>query len=111
MLQPQELFVSWDGTDWRQSPFKWEDSLGDSQTYMISQTNSFAYGILSPTDWYVTREVETGLSVPANITAWRQAIRDSAEQKAEQVEVCETKDDLNTYTQSEEYLFWPDQPA
>lgn len=111
MLQPQELSVSWDGTDWRQSPFQWEDSLEDSQTYMISQTDSFAHGVLSPTDWYVTREMETGLSVPANITAWRQAIRDSAGEKAGLVEACETKDDLNTYTQSKEYLFWPDQPA
>jgi hypothetical protein len=111
MLQPQELFVSWDGTDWRQSPFKWEDSLEDSQTYTISQTNSFAYEILSPTDWYVTREVETGFSVPANITAWRQAIRDSAEEKAGLVEACETKDDLSIYAQSEEYLLWPDQPT
>lgn len=111
MLQPQELFVSWDGTDWRQSPFEWEDSLEDSKTYMISQTNSFAYGILSPTDWYVTREVETGLTVPANVTAWRQSIRDSATEKVEQVEICGTKDDLNTYTQSEEYLLWSDRPT
>ena len=111
MLQPQELFVSWDGTDWRQSPFKWDDSLEDSKTNLISKTNSFAYGILSPTDWYVTREMEIGLTVPANITAWRQSIRDSVEEKVGQVENCETKDDLNSYTRSEEYLFWPDQPA
>ena len=77
---------------------------------MISQTNSFAYEILSPTDWYITRQVEEGVPVPAELGAWRQEIRDTARIKRQSVLECDTKEELNDYTKSEEYLFWPDQP-
>jgi hypothetical protein len=110
MLQPQELFISWGEAGWRQSPFKWESSLEDSQSYMISQTDSFSYEILSPTDWYVTRQVEEGVPVPAEIGTWRQEIRDAARIKKQNVLECDTKEELNDYTKGEEYLFWPDQP-
>lgn len=110
MLQPQQLFISWDGEGWRQSPFEWDESLTDSQAAMVSQTNAFAYELLCPTDWYVTRQVEEGIQVPDNITTWRQSIRTSARMKMEEIEICDTKEELNTYTKSEEYLFWPDQP-
>lgn len=110
MLQPQNLIVSWDGEGWRQSPFDWNNSLGDSKEFMISQTDSFAYKTLSPSDWYVTRQVEAAVPVPAELGAWRQEIRDAARIKRENVLECDTKEELNTYTKSEEYLFWPDQP-
>ena len=77
---------------------------------MNSQMDSFAYTILSPTDWYVTRQVEAGVPVPAEMGAWRQEIRDAARIKRQSVMECDTKEELNTYTTSEEYLFWPDQP-
>lgn len=110
MLQPQALFISWDGNDWRQSPFAWDDDLAKSQTYMVSQTDSFAYATLSPTDWYVTRQVEENVPVPVELGAWRQEIRDAARLKRWEVLEVETKEELNDYTKSEEYLFWPDQP-
>lgn len=110
MLQPQALFVSWDGEGWRQSPFKWDESLENSQAYLNSQMDSFAYTILFPTDWYVTRQVEASVPVPAEMGAWRQEIRDAARIKRQSVMECDTKEELNTYTTSEEYLFWPDQP-
>jgi hypothetical protein len=30
--------------------------------------------------------------------------------KMEEIEICETKEELNAYTKSEEYLTWPDAP-
>jgi hypothetical protein len=111
MLQPQTLFNSWDGQNWRQSPFVWGDSLADSKKAMISQTNSFAFTILSPTDWYVTRQVEAGVPVPSDITNWRESIRTLAKEKVDEINSCSTKDNLNTYVKGDEYLTWPDQPA
>jgi hypothetical protein len=110
MLQPQTLYTSWDGTNWRQSPFVWDQTLDEAKQEVISQTNSYANQILTPNDWYVTRQVENGTPVPEEWTVWRQSIRDLAKEKADTIDACGTKDDLNTYAQSAEYLTWPDSP-
>ncbi len=42
---------------------------------LTAQVKSGAYGLLAPTDWYVTRLAETEEEVPAEVTAARAAIR------------------------------------
>jgi hypothetical protein len=110
MLQPQTLYTSWNGTDWLQSPFVWDQTLDESKKEMVSQTNSYANQILTPNDWYVTRQVETGEAVPEEWTTWRQSIRDLAKDKADLVNSFADKGSLNTYVKSEDYLSWPDYP-
>jgi len=34
-----------------------------------------AAGLLAPTDWYVTRNAETGTAIPADVTTYRAAVR------------------------------------
>lgn len=110
MLQTQNLFLSWDGTAWRQSPFSWDITLEEAKKEVSDQTNSFAYQLLTPNDWLVTRQVEEGIQVPAEWTAWRQSIRDLAREKIEKINSYSTKETLNDYVTGNEYLSWPDQP-
>ena len=42
-----------------------------------AQTNADARAYLASTDWYVTRFAETGVAIPADILAARQAARES----------------------------------
>jgi len=88
----------------------WDQLLDQSKQEMISLTNNYANQILTPNDWYVTRQVENGTPVPEEWTVWRQSIRDLAKEKADTVDACDTKDELNSYTKSVEYLTWPDAP-
>ena len=41
----------------------------------IQKTKTTAAGLLQPTDWYVTRQAETGTAIPSTITDYRTAVR------------------------------------
>jgi hypothetical protein len=41
----------------------------------IATVKQQAAGLLSPTDWYVTRKAETGTEIPSNILTYRQSVR------------------------------------
>jgi hypothetical protein len=40
-----------------------------------SQVKAQAGGLLSPTDWYIVRNAESGVAVPASVTSYRSAVR------------------------------------
>jgi hypothetical protein len=61
---------------------------------LIAQTNQTAYTMLLPTDWMVVKSVETGTAVPAEWSAWRQAIRAEAQAYVAQINACEDVDAL-----------------
>ena len=41
----------------------------------IQQTKTTAAGLLQSTDWYVTRQAETGTAIPSAVTDYRTAVR------------------------------------
>lgn len=45
------------------------------QNNILNENKKQAYNELLPTDWYVIRKLETGIDIPAEILAERQAIR------------------------------------
>ena len=45
------------------------------RSYAISTTKSQAAGLLSATDWYVTRKAETDAAIPADVLTYRAAVR------------------------------------
>jgi hypothetical protein len=52
------------------------------KTNWIATINQIAYTLLAPSDWMVTRKIETGTEVPADWAAYRAQIRiDSAANK------------------------------
>jgi len=44
-----------------------------------TQTNAAAYSMLLPTDWMVTKAFETQTAIPVNWSAWRAAVRTTAQ--------------------------------
>ena len=77
-------------------------------TYYVNQP---AYNILQPTDWLVVRKSENNTPIPEDWNTWRQTIRDEAAVKVNAINACTSKEELNTYCQSDSYLFWSDQPS
>lgn len=106
-----KLQLGWTGTDWVWTPFTLTDDLDQSKVAMVGITNTTAYSILQPTDWYVVRYTENGQTIPPQINSWRQEIRDAARVKVEQINATTTKNELLTYTTSVEYQTWPNEPT
>jgi len=103
--------LGWTGTSWIYAPFPWTDDLATAKSSMVTITNSQAYDYLQPTDWLVVRQTENGTLVPAEWNTWRQTIRDEAAVKVNAINACTSKEELNTYCQSDSYLIWSDQPS
>ena len=49
--------------------------LAGLQSRKVSDAKSTSASMLSPTDWYVVRKTETNTAIPAEITAYRTAVR------------------------------------
>ena len=45
------------------------------QTQWKKKQDAIAYGLLSPSDWYVVRNAETGAAIPVGITSFRTEVR------------------------------------
>jgi hypothetical protein len=49
--------------------------VADLKTTLVSQAKQMSANMLSDSDWYVVRKTETDVAVPAEITAYRTAVR------------------------------------
>lgn len=64
-----------DGDVYRDGIFmKYKDSLSDEE--LIAQIKSERDERLQLTDWYVVREIDSGIPTPEHIKVYRQALRD-----------------------------------
>lgn len=70
-----------------------------------SRINDIAYSMLAPTDWYVVRKAEGGADVPADVSAFRAAVRSAANQN--QVTLNNAAD-FDTFVQATAQLAWPE---
>lgn len=111
MKASTQLTLAWTGSEWVYAPFPWDDTLDQAKSYMVDLTNKQAYNYLQPTDWLVVRQVENGTPIPTDWNTWRQVIRDEAAEKVVNIQACTSKEDLNTYCQSDAYLTWSDSPS
>jgi hypothetical protein len=85
--------------------------LGQSKSTFTQRVNSQAHTLLSPTDWMVVRQAESGIAIPAEISAWREAVRAEAQLKKESIGDCKTAKRLEAYVSSEDYSTWPTLPT
>lgn len=76
----------------------------DVQAMLIAQCDSYAYSTLLQTDWMVVRFAETGEAVPADITAYRAAVRSAFESNKTAILACTTVEELQALVFS-----WPSQ--
>lgn len=60
----------------------------------IAEQKRTAGSLLSPSDWYVTREAETGTAVPAEITTYRAAVRTTCDSREAAITAVTTVEEL-----------------
>lgn len=73
--------------------------------WLIS-TKVTAGTLLSPTDWYITRQIETGAAVPKSVLDRRIEIREFSNLKEDAILETSSTEELAEYITSEEYNQW-----
>ena len=83
------------------------DEEGNTQTGLktlwISNTKYSAGTLLAPTDWYIVRNSETGVEVPADVLERRAEIRNYCDEYEQAIEATTTTDELAAYITSANY--------
>lgn len=64
------------------------------KTQFKAEQKNIAGSLLAATDWYIVREAETGTAVPANVLAYRQAVRDASNAREAEIEAVTTVEEL-----------------
>lgn len=64
------------------------------KTQWIKQQKEIAGTLLAPTDWYVTRKGETGAEIPADVLAYREAVRTTSGAREIEIASCVTTEEL-----------------
>jgi len=75
-------------------------------TATIKQT---AGTLLAPTDWYITRQAETGLQAPQSVLDSRSAIRALSNEKEAFLAATASTEELASYVTSPEFHAWEEQ--
>ena len=73
------------------------------KTLWISNTKYSAGTLLDPTDWYIVRNSETGVEVPADVLERRGEIRSYCDEYEQAIEATTTTDELAAYITSTAY--------
>lgn len=85
----------------------WEPTLAQAQARRINEIRIEARKILSEhTDWYVVRKYETGAAIPAPVTSYRTAIRQSVQDSATSINALATINAVRDYKP-----VWPEAPG
>lgn len=87
-----------EATDFEGNPVYNEDGTRMINTGLKSQwierTKQTANSLLSPTDWYAVRQVETGLAIPETTLNYRASVRSSANSIESAINGCTTIDEF-----------------
>ena len=71
------------------------------------QVNQIAYTMLAPTDWMVIRKMEAGIDVPADVAAYRSAVRLAAGTNQADLNAAA---DIDAFIAVATMLKWPEAP-
>lgn len=64
------------------------------KTQQIRQQKEIAGTLLASTDWYITRQAETGTPAPDNVLAYRQAVRTVSGSREAAISACATVEEM-----------------
>jgi hypothetical protein len=108
------------GISWQPDPepvdqrFYWDHgipkNLEDLKKQWIAQQKQTAGTLLASTDWYITRQFETSLDVPAEILDYRAEVRRISGEREVQIAACESVGDLAELVTNGGLEEWPQQP-
>lgn len=83
---------------------------GELVILWTATTRQTAYTLLLPNDWYVVREADNGVAVPAEWRTWRETVRLAAGSKVFEIAQTTTTDQLAAYITGPDYPVWPPSP-
>lgn len=91
--------------------FYWDTGIPKEHNQLVEQwvgqTKTTAGTLLASSDWYITRQAETGTPTPADVLFYRLAVRDISGTKEGQIRATTTTDELAAYVTSADYSGWP----
>lgn len=76
----------------------------------VAATKVTAGTLLTPTDWYITRQAETAAAVPQEVLDRRAEIRSYSNTKEQAILATTTTEELATYITSADYSLWAPEP-
>lgn len=96
---------------WYDQRFYWGPDLPKDHAQLVEQwvgqTKTTAGTLLAGSDWYITRQAETGTPTPADVLFYRLAVRDISGTKEGKIRATTTTDELAAYVTSADYSGWP----
>jgi len=94
--------------------FYWDTGIPKDHTELVTQwvgqVKQTAGSLLSQTDWYITRNAETGLQAPQSVLDRRADIRALSNSKEALLEATTTTDELAAYVTGGEFNVWESTP-
>lgn len=87
---------------------RWESnrqSLSETKQQRVKEIKERAKEVLSETDWYITREQETGEAIPQDVLDHRSQVRTDSDTFESEVNALESVEDVLNYEYS-----YPDPP-
>ena len=75
----------------------WSETLAELKARQISNFKGQIGSKLAETDWYIIRNADSGVEVPADITSARQALRDQSEVVENEINTLTTKKAVMSY--------------
>ena len=96
--------------------FYWDSGIPKDHTQLVEQwvgqTKTTAGTLLAPSDWYITRQAETGAAVPQEVLDRRTEIRAFSNTKEQAILATTSTDELAAYITSADYSRWePEAPV
>ena len=92
--------------------FYWDHDLPKDHAQLVeqwvAQTKQTAGSLLTPSDWYIVRQAETGVATPPETLLYRLAIRAACAGKEDQIKATTTTDELVAYLTGADYPVWPE---
>jgi len=64
------------------------------KTEWVKKQKEIAGSLLASSDWYVTRKAETGTAIPADVLAYREAVRTTSGTREAEINACTTTEEL-----------------
>lgn len=78
------------------------------KTQIIREQKQIAGSLLAGTDWYVTRKAETGVDIPSEILAYREAVRTASNVRETEISSVTSVDELVSLLSGQPTVIDPD---
>ena len=75
----------------------WTKTLEELKSQQINNFKAYVGSTLSKTDWYIIRNIDNGVEVPAEITSERQSLRETSSNVETEINALTTKAEVMSY--------------